>query len=108
MTGTNGPSPDPPAELESRQSGLLRTALSSSDISVSELWLRYLSIGGNAGEYEVEAYVHSLLSLPVIQRDLLARAANELIDELPPPPRAPVMDDLYRPGDSGPTRPRPL
>lgn len=107
MTGPNGTSPDLPAEFEPRQSGLLRTALSSSDISVSELWLRYFSIGGTAGEYEVEAYVHSLLSLPVIQRDLLAQAANELIDELPPPPRAPVMDDLYRPGDPGPAPPRP-
>lgn len=38
---------------------------------------------GDVGEYEVEAYLQGLLSLPSLQRDLLALAANELIDELP-------------------------
>jgi hypothetical protein len=46
------------------------------------------------GEYEVDAYIQSLFSLPAGQRDLLAHAANELIDELPPLPRAPYLQDL--------------
>ena len=66
-------------------------------ISLSELWLKYFGMSGDAGEYEVEAYLQGLLSLPPIQRDLLALAANELIDDLPRP-RAPLSDDL----DGGP------
>ena len=45
------------------------------------------------GEYEVEAYLQGLLSLPPIQRDLLAMAANELIESVPRL-YAPFSDDL--------------
>ena len=58
---------------------------------MGELWLRYFSMSGSAGEYEVQAYAQGLISLPVTQRDLLAMAANELIDEKPQP-RAPYDD----------------
>jgi hypothetical protein len=63
-------------------------------------------MSGDAGEYEVEAYLQGLLSLPPVQRDLLALAANELIDDLPRP-RAPYSDDFDGgpgpgPGPSGP------
>jgi len=67
--------------------------MKSADISISALWLKYFSLSGDAGEYEVEAYLQGLLSLPAIQRDLLALAANELIDDLPRP-HAPYSDDL--------------
>jgi len=77
---------------ESKQARLLAVAIDRAGITAGELWLRYFSIGGSAGEYEVEAYLHGLHSLPVLQRDLLAHAANELIDELPPIPRAPYSD----------------
>jgi hypothetical protein len=79
---------------ESKQAQLLAVAIGRAGITAGELWLRYFSIGGSAGEYEVEAYLHGLHSLPVLQRDLLAHAANELIDELPPIPRAPYSDAL--------------
>jgi len=77
---------------EGEQARQLAAAVGHAAITAGELWLRYFSIGGRAGEYEVEAYLHGLHSLPVLQRDLLAQAANELIDELPPLPRAPYSD----------------
>jgi len=79
---------------EEEQSRLLREALKRADITPGDLWLNYFSIGGAVGEYEVQAYLQGLLSLPPLQRDLLACAANELIDDLPPLPRAPYMEDL--------------
>jgi hypothetical protein len=45
------------------------------------------------GEYEVEAYLQGLLSLPPVERDLLAMAGNELIDKAPRI-HAPFSDDL--------------
>ena len=78
---------------EPEQRGKLNDALRAAGISVGELWLRYFSMSGSAGEYEVQAYAQSLISLPVAQRDLLAMAANELIDEKPQL-RAPYADEL--------------
>ncbi|WP_317616729.1 hypothetical protein [Arthrobacter sp. NamB2] len=71
---------------------LLR-AIRHAKIESSELWLHYFGLGGDAGEYEVEAYLHGSFTLPPLQRDLLAQAANELIDRIPPPPRAPYSTD---------------
>jgi hypothetical protein len=84
---------------EQEQSRLLRIALTQAGISTGELWLKYFSLGGSVGEYEVEAYLQGLLSLPTLQRNLLACAANELIDEVPPLPRAPYSEDLQDPPD---------
>ncbi len=80
-----------PNEPEQRRR--LRDAIYAAGIPVSELWLRYFGIAGDAGEYEVEAYVQGLLSLPPLQRDLLAMAANELIEDTPRP-HAPYGDEF--------------
>ena len=79
------------AEPEQRRR--LREALNQAGLGVPQLWMKYFSIGGEAGEYEVDAYLNGSLSLPSLQRDILAHAANELIDELPPRLRAPYCDD---------------
>ncbi len=85
---------------------LLLRAVRHAHISSSELWLHYFAIGGDAGEYEVEAYLHGSFTLPPLQRDLLAHAANELIDDRPPPPRAPYSTDEAVSGPAGePARP---
>jgi hypothetical protein len=94
MTDHEISGPDSSKGLEQEQSRLLRRALQRSGLRHSDVWLRYFSIGGMVGEYEVDAYIQSLFSLPPGQRDLLAHAANELIDELPPLPRAPYLQDL--------------
>ena len=78
---------------EPEQRHLLRAALKAADIQPGELWLKYFSLGGAAGEYEVEAYLQGLLSMPVLERDLLAMAANELIDDIPRS-RAPYSSEL--------------
>jgi hypothetical protein len=79
---------------EEEQSRLLRKAVKQAKITSAELWLTYFSMGGAVGEYEVDAYLQGLYSLPPLQRDLLARAANELIDALPALPHAPYAADL--------------
>jgi hypothetical protein len=76
--------------------------MKASGVSIPELWLKYFGMSGDAGEYEVEAYLQGLLSLPPVQRDLLALAANELIDDLPRP-RAPFSDDFDDGPGPGPT-----
>jgi uncharacterized protein (DUF58 family) len=82
------------------QRRLLAAALAEAGLTGGELWLKYFSIGGSAGEYETEAYLGGFFSLSAVQRDLLAHAANELIDELPQRRRAPYSTDPF-PGRSG-------
>lgn len=81
-----------PPDHEYQRIHLLR-AIRHAQIEASDLWLHYFGLGGDAGEYEVEAYLHGSFTLPPLQRDLLAHAANELIDRLPPPLRAPYSTD---------------
>ena len=85
---------------EPQQRAMLRSAVQAAGISTGDLWLHYFSLGGSAGEYELEAYLQGLLSLPETQRDLLAMAANELIDNIPRP-RAPYADEFIGTGESG-------
>jgi hypothetical protein len=68
---------------EPQQRQLLATAMKIAGIATSEVWLKYFSLGGEAAEYEVHAYIEGLLSLPLVQRDLHAMAANELTTRTP-------------------------
>jgi hypothetical protein len=83
------------------QARRLRATMVAAAIDRGQLWLYYFSIGGEVGEYEVDAYLHHSLLLPRLQRDLLAQAANEILAEIVPP-RAPYAADL---GPEDPSRP---
>jgi hypothetical protein len=58
-------------------------------VSIGELWLYYLSMGGNIGEYEIDAYLRGLTHLPALDRDMISQAVNEMIDDICRGPRAP-------------------
>jgi hypothetical protein len=67
---------------EGDQRRLLATCVERTGLSVEELWLRYFALDGEVGPVEVEAYLHGLMPLPDTQRDVLAHAINERLDEL--------------------------
>ena len=85
---------------EPEQRRRLLEALSAARINTGALWLRYFSIGGSVGEYEVEAYLQGMLSIPELERDLLAMAANELLNSQAGP-HAPYADELPSSGSNG-------
>ena len=72
------------------QARLIRTALTSTGLGARDLWLRYVHLGGEVGELELDAYLHHALYLPPRHRDSLARAANQL----GPGHRVPCSRDL--------------
>jgi hypothetical protein len=75
---------------ESEQRRRFEESLRHADVGMEELWLRYFTLGGQAGQFEVEAYIHGAIALPALQRDILAHALNERLDELySDAPRAP-------------------
>ncbi|MET3949314.1 hypothetical protein [Arthrobacter sp. UYEF36] len=79
---------------ESEQRRRFADSLRHADVGIEELWLRYFTLGGHAGQFEVEAYIHGAMALPPLQRDILAHALNERLDELySGTPRAPYSVD---------------
>ncbi|MCJ8505524.1 hypothetical protein MRU69_11760 [Kocuria flava] len=73
---------DPWGEEQGRR---LHEVLERAGITVQQLWMEYLHLGGTAHRVEVEAYLHRSLKLPRAQRDLLAHTANLIISRTPPP-----------------------
>lgn len=80
---------------EPEQRRKLRTAIEVAGINIGNLWLYYFSIGGTVGEYEVEAYLQGMISIPELERDLLAMAANDLMNNRGGP-HAPYSDELRK------------
>jgi hypothetical protein len=73
----------------------LRTlhAMRQMGIDVESVWVRYFSIGGDIDEFEPHAYLHGVIALPPLDRNLISHAVNELISETPRP-AAPYDDDV--------------
>jgi hypothetical protein len=79
---------------ENTQRELLKEGLLRAGLSVQELWVEYFGVGGTAGQFEVEAYVHGATALPALQRDLLAQVLNEKLAEGSSAFRAPYSRPL--------------
>jgi hypothetical protein len=74
-------------DQETQQTKLLARSRDA-ELTTYDVWLQYFSIGGNIKFFEVDAYLRGLYPLPPAERDLIAMALNELIDDLPQRPRA--------------------
>ena len=64
------------------QSQTACTAMAESSLTLHEVYLHYLNSGGFFDEFEMDAYLHGLAPLPREERDCIAQAVNELIDDL--------------------------
>ncbi|MFJ7214899.1 PP2C family protein-serine/threonine phosphatase [Amycolatopsis sp. NPDC098790] len=80
-----------PAEEQQR---LLAACFARSDLSPEQLWMRYFALGGSQSLLELDAYLNGLTTLPRVDRDMLAHAVNERLDELAGPPRAPYSHSV--------------
>lgn len=57
-------------------------AMTRTSLTVHDVYSHYLNSGGPFDEIEVDAYLHGLMPLPREDRDCVAQAVNELIDDL--------------------------
>ncbi len=64
------------------QQQAVASAFARAELTAEELWLRYFALGGSLGLFEIEAYLHGALQLPGFDRDVVAHAVNERLDEL--------------------------
>ncbi len=53
-------------------------AFRKAGLSLEAVWMHYFSIGGDAGELEIDAYLNRSYMLRPVERDLLDHAVNEL------------------------------
>jgi hypothetical protein len=71
-----------PGDEDEQRQGFRLAFEAAVDLDLEKVWINYFGIGGRTGLMEVQAYVYGALSLPPIERDLLAHALNESLDAL--------------------------
>lgn len=90
------------SDTHGRQGGELWSAFCRTGLGRREVWLRYLSLGGNADEVWVEGQLSGVLQLPPGEHNVLAHVVNEALDDLPSAERGPkvafrpLREDVHR------------
>jgi hypothetical protein len=79
---------------EDQQRRLLAACYARSHLTPEQLWMRYFALGGSQGLLELDAYLNGLTTLPRVDRDMLAHAVNERLDEVAGPARAPYSHSV--------------
>lgn len=54
-----------------------RDLIATSEMSLEEIWLAYFSVGGNAGPFEMEAFIYGIDVLDQIDLMLLESALTD-------------------------------
>ncbi|PPB48065.1 hypothetical protein C4K88_16595 [Arthrobacter pityocampae] len=85
---------EPSTAIDDEQRRRIGEAMTQADLALPQVWLHYFSITGTVDEYEIDAYLNRMIALPPTECDKLAHAVNELIDDIPPRPRAPFRDEI--------------
>jgi serine phosphatase RsbU (regulator of sigma subunit) len=50
-------------------------------LTVQDLWLRYLALGGTGDAFDLDGYLQGLVPLEAFQQDVLAQTLNEALEE---------------------------
>src|SRR3712207_3332432 len=51
------------------------------ELTVQDLWLRYLALGGSGDAFDLDGYLQGLVPLETFQQDVLAQALNEALED---------------------------
>jgi len=52
------------------------------DLTVQQLWLHYVALGGTCDVFDLDAFLQGLTTLAPVEQDVLAHALNEHLDDL--------------------------
>jgi hypothetical protein len=58
------------------------TARLRAQLTVQDLWLRYLALGGTGDAFDLDGYLQGLVPLDPFQQNVLAQALNEALHDL--------------------------
>ncbi|MEV6828748.1 PP2C family protein-serine/threonine phosphatase [Amycolatopsis sp. NPDC051102] len=79
---------------EDEQRRRIAACFARSELTLEQLWMRYFALGGSLSLIELDAYLNGLTTLPRVDRDMLAHAVNERLDEVAGPARAPYSHSV--------------
>jgi hypothetical protein len=51
------------------------------ELTVQDLWLRYVTLTGTGDAFDLDGYLQGLLPLGTFQQDILAQALNEALED---------------------------
>ena len=51
------------------------------ELTVQDLWLRYLALGGTNDAFDLDGYLQGLMPLDTFQQDILAVTVNEALQD---------------------------
>lgn len=51
------------------------------ELTVQDLWLRYVALGGTGDAFDLDGYLQGLVPLEAFQQDVLAQTLNEALDD---------------------------
>jgi len=74
-------------------------ARTRAELSVPDLWLRYVALGGTGDAFDLDGYLQGVTVLTVLEQDVLAQALNEALGDcyrarlVPLSPPEPVAGD---------------
>ena len=51
------------------------------ELTVQDLWLRYVALGGTGDAFDLDGYLQGLVPLATFQQDIIAQALNEALEE---------------------------
>jgi hypothetical protein len=67
--------------ISEERSRRMDTARLRAELTVSDLWLRYVALGGTGDAFDLDGYLQGLVPLDAFQQDVLAQAVNEALDD---------------------------
>ena len=74
------------------------------DLTVQDLWLRYLALGGTDDAFDVDGYLQGLIAIDTFQQDVLAQALNEALANRYRELHIPLSSPAPRSGDEADLR----
>jgi hypothetical protein len=60
------------------------------ELTVQDLWLRYVAMGGACDALDIDGYLQGLFALETFQQDVLAQAVNERLADIYTSARVPL------------------
>lgn len=67
-------------------------ARARADLSVQDLWLRYVGLTGSGDAFDIDGYLQGLIPLDAFQESILGQAVNEALSESYETYRMPLPD----------------
>jgi len=81
-------------DTEDGRHGAIEAARLRAELTVQDLWLRYVALGGSGDAFDIDGYLQELVGLDRFERDVLAQAVNEALEERYRAARVPLSSGL--------------